>query len=111
MSTEPETESVRARDVKPYHWAMWCSIEGGPAFANWIVSVKWSDDGRYLWWMLDSHNFDKRDPDEMVNLIRLAPSEQMRKKYGSWTLPPPPVPPTLCPTCGHVVSPKENAHV
>lgn len=73
MSIKPETERVIARDVKPYEWAQWCSIAGGPPFANDIVSVKPADDGVHLWFMLDSFNFMKVKPDDVLELIPLLP--------------------------------------
>lgn len=68
----PETKKVKARDVKPYEWALWCSIMGSEPFANDIVSVHPSECGAYLWFMLDSHNFLKATPDEELELIPLS---------------------------------------
>jgi hypothetical protein len=67
--TEPEVRPVLARDVVPYHWALWCSIEDGKPFANTICAVRWTEDRRHLWFMLDSHNFLKAAPDEVLELI------------------------------------------
>ncbi len=69
MSAEPKTEKVRALDVKPYRWGIWCSIEGGEPFANEIVGLRWSEDGRYLWFMLESHNFDRFEPEQILDLV------------------------------------------
>lgn len=66
--TEPETKQVKAIDVVPYHWALWCSIEGGKPFANPIVAARWLDDGR-LSFMLDSHNFYSAEADELLELV------------------------------------------
>lgn len=55
--------------MKPYEWAQWCSIEGGPPFANDIVHVRVSDDGEWLWLMLESFNFWKVKPDDVLHLI------------------------------------------
>jgi hypothetical protein len=66
----PPTTTIKAIDVKPHYWAQWCTIEGYPEpFANTIVSVKWSEDGQHLWFMLDTHNFLKASPDEELELI------------------------------------------
>jgi hypothetical protein len=73
MSEAPASELIRAGDVKPYEWAQWCRIEGGAPFANEIVSVKPAEDGVHLWFMLDSFNFMKVKPDEVLDLIPLLP--------------------------------------
>lgn len=69
MNECPKTQKVKARDVKPYQWAFWCSIMGGEPFANEIVSAHPSECGAYLWLMLDSHNFYKASPDDELDLI------------------------------------------
>lgn len=92
MPDDPTFVSVRARDVKPYHYAIWCSIEGGQPFANAICHVRWSEDGHFLWFGLDSHNSYKADPDEVLELIDLAGVEsweRSRQRHKDWTLPPP----------------------
>jgi hypothetical protein len=67
---EPKTEKVRAIDVKPYRWALWCTVEGSSKpFANEICIRKWSDDGEKIIFMLDSHNFLFARPDEELELI------------------------------------------
>ncbi len=60
---------VRSADVKPYEWSLWCRIEGGEPFMNEIVGVRPSECGQYLWFMLDSHNFLKTKPDDVLHLI------------------------------------------
>jgi hypothetical protein len=69
MKDKPQTVAVRAGDVKPYEWAQWCRIEDSEPFANEIVSVCPADDGVHLWFMLDSHNFLKAHPEEVLDLI------------------------------------------
>ena len=89
---EPVFVTLRARDVKPYHYALWSSVGGDP-FANCICLVKWSDDGTHLRWMLESHNFYEVEPDEEVEVVDLRDNLAwaiMREKYADWTLPPPP---------------------
>lgn len=98
--SEPETKSVRARDVQPWFWGQWCSIEDGEPFTNVICSVRWSDDGEHLWFMLETHNFFKAKPDEILELVSREPSEYHRSKP-PFVLPPRPIKKT-CPTCGHV---------
>lgn len=71
----PEQVQIRARDVKPYHWAVWCTVgDSTRPFANTIVSRKWSEDGEKIWFMLDTHNFDSAGPDEMLWLVREDPT-------------------------------------
>jgi hypothetical protein len=89
--SEPETKQIRARDVAPFFWAQWCSVGGGEPFANAIVGVRWSEDGKHLWFMLESHNFMKVDPDEMLELVPLTPSKY-RRDAPPFVLPPPPTP-------------------
>lgn len=78
--SDPEFRSVRAIDVVPYHWGIWCTVQGDPnPFVNHIVGATWSDDGKHIWWMLESHNFQKAEPDEMVELVPIEPSEFFRQ--------------------------------
>lgn len=86
---EPVTVQIRARDVRPYHYALWCSVGGSPPFANDIVHVGWHSDGRVVW-MLDSFNFDFHDPDEVIELVVVEPSPTMAAMYGAWELGPKP---------------------
>ena len=88
----PATATVRARDVVPYHYALWSSIGGGDPFANQIVSAGWSDDGTQVRMMLDSHNFLFIDPDEVLELIPVDPGPRLGAKYEDWSLGPRPTP-------------------
>lgn len=63
-----ETQKVKALDVVPFRWALWCRIGDGEPFANPIVSAKWLEDGR-IGFMLDSHNFLIVEPDAELELI------------------------------------------
>lgn len=97
--TEPEsppTVMVRARDIKPYHYALWCRIQDGKPFCNDICGVRWSEDGKKLWFMLESHNFFDSEPDEMVEVVEVkgTHSEYLRAKYADWVLSDPPGKPT-----------------
>lgn len=96
MSEEPKTTMVRARDIKPYHYALWCRIQDGKPFCNDICGVRWSEDGKKLWFMLESHNFFDAEPDEMVEVVEVKSkhSEYLRAKYADWALPDPPSKPT-----------------
>lgn len=92
--TEPVFVTLKARDVKPYHYGVWCSIEDNEPFANTICYIRWSDDGKYLWFGLDSHNTMKVEPDEEVEVIPVQSvyTQRTRDKYAAWTLPLPPKP-------------------
>ena len=69
MSEEQEAQKVKAIEVVPYEWAIWCSVAGSQPFANEIVAQKWSDDGQHIWFMLESHNFLKAAPDDVLDLL------------------------------------------
>jgi hypothetical protein len=68
----PTIIQVRAIDIKPNHYGIYCSIasiEGGKPFVNPIVLRRWCEDGQRISFMLDSHNFDIYAWDEMVNVV------------------------------------------
>jgi hypothetical protein len=70
VELSPKFEKVKAIDVKPHRWALWCDQgEGSKPFANEISCRKWSDDGKRIIFMLDSFNFFNRDPEEVLELI------------------------------------------
>lgn len=66
---EPEFRKVRAIDVVPYRWALWCSVEGREPFANQIVHAAWSDDGERIIFGLDSHNSYSAKPYIALELV------------------------------------------
>lgn len=72
VELSPKLEKVKAIDVKPYHYALWCSIEDDKPFANEICLRKWTDDGEKIVFMLESHNFYFAEPDEMIEVIALS---------------------------------------
>lgn len=74
----PELRKVLARDVVPDEWAVWCRFTddefyGRKPFANTIEYVTWSEDGEHLWFTLGTHNFKKVRPDELLELVPVAP--------------------------------------
>lgn len=70
MNSPTTTVKMKAIDVKPDRWAIWCVHEkGGKPFANPIGLRKWSDDGEHIWFMLDSFNFLKAAPDEELEVV------------------------------------------
>ena len=94
MSTEPTFVTMKARDLKPYHYGLWSSVEGGKPFSNTICVIRWSEDGEHLWLGLESHNSYKAKPDEEIEVVvEVGPySKDLRERYAAWVLPPPPVP-------------------
>jgi hypothetical protein len=104
MSDAPEMRKVLARDVVPYEWALWCSIEDGEPFANAIESVKWSDDGQHLWYLLGTHNFYKADPDKELELVPCTQGisgeyqEKLRREHAAM-IANRPIPTRECDAC------------
>lgn len=92
----PNTVTLKARDLKPYHYGVWCSVrdpetgnESKP-FCNTIVYIRWNGDGKYLWLGLETHNTIKVAPDEDVEVIpERGTHAQTRDRYAQWVLPPP----------------------
>jgi len=81
---------VRAQDVVPYHYALWCSFRGGEPFANPICQVEWSEDGSYLYFLLDSHNTYRVEADAEVELVLREPSPGEASYAAAWQLKPRP---------------------
>lgn len=95
--TEPESVKVLARDVRPYHYAVWFTYQGGEPYANAIMSVRWAEDGEHLLFGLESHNTLKARPDEVLELVdtsNMPVWQKRRETYSNWVLPSPPTPPT-----------------
>lgn len=69
--TDPDEIELRALDVIPYRFGMWCTIAGSMPFVNPIVHRSWSEDGECIWLMLDSHNFQQAKPDAMLKVVPL----------------------------------------
>jgi hypothetical protein len=97
---EPEFEAVRAIDVRPYRWGVWCSIEGGEPFVNVIESRKWSDDGQGIWFCLGSHNFLSAKPAEKLKLVLVDPSKWAPVDNQEEFLAQRPTPTIKCSACG-----------
>lgn len=102
---EPQFQLVKARDVIPYHWALWCTVGDSKPFANVIVMARWSEDGKRIVFMLDTHNFDQADPDEELELVPCDVSHmssdfiaQVRSKHAR-TIGACPPPLAICSHC------------
>lgn len=68
--SDPHFEKVRAIDVVPYRWALWCSVgEERQPFANQICHVAWSSDGESVVFGLDSHNAFCAAPEDVLELV------------------------------------------
>ena len=65
----PERVTMKAIDVKPHRWAIWCAIEHGEPFENEIVERTWASDGEHIWFMLETHNFVKARHDETIEVV------------------------------------------
>lgn len=107
---EPPVVQKRALDVTPLTHGIWCTVGEHPApFVNAIVSRKWSDDGKFIWFMLDSHNFHRAEPDEMIHVVETPPfygeklmAECAVRDAEAMARRPAPAPPiVLCSGCGH----------
>lgn len=109
MSDEPKSTRVRARDVAPYAWGLWSSVEGGKPFLNEVMGVHWSEDGTEIILGLDSHNFYFAKPDEEIDLVPIPPKTH-RADYPPFVLGPPPIKKT-CPTCGHTTTEKAETDI
>lgn len=66
---EPVQVKKKAIDVTPLEHGIWCSIMDGKPFVNTIVLRKWTDDGKKIVFMLDSHNFISAEPDEEIEVV------------------------------------------
>lgn len=69
---EPKLEKVRAIDVVPEFWGVWCTIGNGKPHTNAIEAETWGDDGT-IHFLLGSHNFLIEKPDAILELVRLEP--------------------------------------
>ena len=107
----PEQKLVRAIDVKPHRWAIWCTVEGDPKpFANEIELRSWSEDGKRIVFMLGTHNFLSAEPEDLILLVPLD-EEKKAAVYGpsfladsdtrdAVAMAKRPVPTEPCPRCG-----------
>lgn len=65
-----KTIAIRAIEIQPYKHAILCTIGDDPrVIANDFVTKRWSEDGKRISFMLDTHNFDSFEPDELVEVV------------------------------------------
>jgi len=79
--------SVRAQDVVPYFYALWCSVGGSDPFANPICGGTWSADGTKIYLFLDTHNVYCVDAEATLDLVPREPSPGERAYAETWKLP------------------------
>jgi hypothetical protein len=104
MTDEPILVKARAIDVRPYAFALWCTVGGSAPFANPIESRRWSEDGQTIWFLLGTHNFHTAQPDEILDLVectdpislRLRASDEDQAAF----LAKRPTPTKPCDACG-----------
>lgn len=72
-----EFVKVKAIDILPNHYALWCSVGGDP-FPNDIGERQWSDDGEFIYFILESLNTLRLRPDQEASLIKLNPSDEVK---------------------------------
>lgn len=85
---EPKQIKMKAIDVVPYLYGIWCTVEGNPKpFVNGIESVSWSTEkpGQIIF-MLGTHNFDFRMADEEIEVVPMEgdawwTNEARRERY------------------------------
>lgn len=68
MEPTPSLVEVKAIDVIPYEWALWCAVEGGKPHANEIVARHVAEDGTVIFG-LDSHNAFSAKADTTLWLV------------------------------------------
>ena len=101
----PAIVRLRALDVTPYRFGLWCSVGGGEPFANMICHRAWSDDGTRIIFGLDTHNGYSAAPDEEMLVVPLdgyVPEHQDERDAAF--LASRPGTPTTCPLCGHTTT-------
>jgi len=74
---EPKIIQVKAIDVVPYLYGVWCTVGGGEPFVNGIDYVSWMEDGK-IGFGLDTHNFMDAEPDAMIDVV------EIEFEPGSW---------------------------
>lgn len=76
--------TVKAIDVSPMSYGLYCSVGNYDPFVNPICHRSWSECGTKIWFMLDSHNFISALPDEELKLVKLnnhSRNETEQKKF------------------------------
>ncbi len=77
-----EGVKVKAIDIKPYRYYLPCLMgeEERPMF-NEICIRRWSEDGKKITFMLDSHNFLFAKPDELVEVVPIKKGQYSNEFY------------------------------
>jgi len=61
----------RAIDVTPHYHGIYCTVAGGEPHVNQIVLRRWSEDGKEIVFMLESHNFYFSEPEASMLVVEL----------------------------------------
>lgn len=88
---------IRARDVKPYFYALKCYVgDHDKPIDNQIVGIKWCGYGdNLLWFMLETYNFFSAAPDDELELVEIDPGPDYRSKPPFELPPRPELPETI----------------
>lgn len=107
MKTEEPTQiTMKAIDVVPHKYGLWCSVGNGEPYVNPFCHRKWSEDGESIWFMLESHNFYNAKPDEDMKVVERELSDWELSTWSSLSakdaeeMAKRPMPPEDCPHCG-----------
>ena len=71
--SKPTIIQKRAIDVTPHNHALWCSVGGVAPFANTIEYREWGEDGKEIFFGLDTHNGFSAEPDELMAVVEEQP--------------------------------------
>lgn len=71
----PTPVRLKAIDIVPYRYGVWCAVEDGEPFANEVVVRSWAEDGEHIWFMLETHNTLKARADEEIEVVELPPDK------------------------------------
>lgn len=77
--SEPIIVQKRAIDVTPYVHGIWCSVAGSEPFVTEIAFRTWTDDGEQIRVMLETHNFMRWEPNELVDVVEIVPGCSVRQ--------------------------------
>lgn len=62
---------IPARDIRPIIWGYPCFTAEGKFIINQIAIRRWSEDGKKIWFGLDTHNTFSAKPDDLVSVVAL----------------------------------------
>lgn len=77
--SEPVIVKKRAVDVTPHLHGIYCTVGDSKPFVNEIVLRRWSEDGKKIWFMLNTHNFDCARPEEEMDVVEIVPDPDLAR--------------------------------